>query len=926
MSHRSLPPAFGTRLGVGLLMLWLETGIGVFGPAGKAAAQSGRFDGTVSHSRGAANSQPAQVPALWLTLSAGGYHTCGLTSASGVKCWGANYSGQLGDGTSTPSTTPVDVKGLTSGVIAVSAGGYHTCAVTSGGGLKCWGLNNHGQLGNGTTADSSTPVDVTGLTSGVSAVASSDYHTCAVTTPLGGVKCWGNNAYGQLGNGTTLDSSTPVNVNGLTRDVNAVEGGTSHTCALTSAEGLKCWGSNPKGQLGNGTATASSEPVNVIGLTSGVRAVSGGSEHTCAVTTSGGAKCWGGNQIGQLGNGTMASDSSTAVDVLALTSGVDAVTDGWYHTCALTSAGGAKCWGSNAQGQLGNGTLISTSTAVDVTGLTIGVGSVTGGWFHTCAVTSAGGAKCWGDNSRGQFGNGTTTSSTTPTQVVAPIVTGQALLWRHAVTGENAAWYLSGSSVVSWATFLSVADPNWEMAATADFNGDNQADLVWRNSATGQNAVWYMNGATFVSQSPLPTVADGAWQLVAAVDADLDGHPDLVWHNAATGQNALWYLNGTTLASTSALPTVADTLWQLVGAADVNGDGHPDLVWRHLSTGQNVVWYLDGAALVSTASLPNVAELRWRIGTLADFDSDGHPDLVWRDAVTGWNVVWFMNGTTIQSTAFLPPAPDAGWEIIGPQARPVPVKAPSDFNRDGQPDLLWRHASSGANAVWYLNGSTLSSTAAIATVADTNWQIVASADLNRDGQADLIWRHKTTGEDAVWYMKGATIAWTAPLPTMIDTNGDIVAVADFNADGHPDVVWRNRLTGMNMVWFMNGTTCLLQAAVTAVADTNWRIVASADFNADGKPDLVWRHLTSGLNAVWYMNGATKIGDALLPPVTDQAWQIAMAADFNADGKTDIAWRNYTTGQNVIWIMNGPTYVSNAALPAVTDPNWQMLKR
>jgi hypothetical protein len=215
------------------------------------------------------------------TVAAGWGHTCALTTAGGLKCWGNNGVGQLGDGTNTKRTTPVDVVGLTSGVATVAAGRDHTCAVTTAGGLKCWGWNNYGQLGDGTNTGpelcngypcSRTPVDVVGLTSGVAAVAAGGFHTCALTT-AGGLKCWGWNNFGQLGDGTNTDRWTPVDVVGLTSGVATVAAGggatEAHTCAVTTAGGLKCWGDNWSGQLGDGTAMDRWTPVDVIGFEGG---------------------------------------------------------------------------------------------------------------------------------------------------------------------------------------------------------------------------------------------------------------------------------------------------------------------------------------------------------------------------------------------------------------------------------------------------------------------------------------------------------------------------------------------------------------------------------------------------------------------------------------------------------------------------------
>jgi alpha-tubulin suppressor-like RCC1 family protein len=241
-----------------------------------------------------------------------------LTTAGGVQCWGNNSNGQLGNNSTTNSPVPVAVSGLSSGVLAVSAGWNHACAVTTAGGVRCWGDNEFGELGNNSTMQSPVPVVVSGLSSGVAAVSTGDYYTCAVTT-AGGVWCWGDNYYGQLGNNSTTNSHVPVAVSGLSSGVAAVSTGRSHTCALTTARTVQCWGDNRNGELGNNSTTQSLVPVAVSGLPSDIFAVSARAWYTCAVNGNGGVagaiQCWGQNTFGQLGNNST-TDSHVPVWVV----------------------------------------------------------------------------------------------------------------------------------------------------------------------------------------------------------------------------------------------------------------------------------------------------------------------------------------------------------------------------------------------------------------------------------------------------------------------------------------------------------------------------------------------------------------------------------------------------------------------------------
>ncbi|MCK5074189.1 MAG: hypothetical protein KAQ98_12235, partial [Bacteriovoracaceae bacterium] len=224
-----------------------------------------------------------------------------------VKCWGRNNYGQLGDdNTGTDASTPVDVAGGLSGVnkIATDGGGYHTCAVLNTGALKCWGRNENGQLGDSKVsgASSDLPVDVSGLASGVSDVAVSNTNTCALLE-TGGVKCWGYNGHGEVGNSTSgVDVVVPDNVTGLSSGVTKIVNGYYHTCALLNSGTMKCWGSGLSGQIGDGAKTSYLEPADVTNLNY-VADITAGGHTVCVKLIPGTAKCWGGNNEAQLGIG-----------------------------------------------------------------------------------------------------------------------------------------------------------------------------------------------------------------------------------------------------------------------------------------------------------------------------------------------------------------------------------------------------------------------------------------------------------------------------------------------------------------------------------------------------------------------------------------------------------------------------------------------
>lgn len=368
-----------------------------------------------------------------------------------VAGWGSGSKGELGNGGNTSSNVPVAATGgaLTGkSITQVAAGRLHTCALTTDGIVACWGDNVAGQLGNGGNVNSNLPVavDVAAGSAlfGKSVASISAYlaTTCAVTTE-GRVVCWGDNSSGQLGDGTRTSANRPVAVSTgiesalINRVVTSVAVGGHHACALTESAKIACWGSNGLGQAGvEKYWDALTGWVNFVPTPTFIYSsdkylgVSAGLGHTCAVTDGNVAQCWGWGSSGQLGDGVWDKQAwPTPVDVgdTSALKGqpVASVSSGDNHTCAVTTAGNAACWGFNLHGELGNGANTDTSVPVAVTtGGALATGAisrVTAGESHTCALKKNSTAACWGFNQwYGELGDGTNTDSNVPVNVSLP--------------------------------------------------------------------------------------------------------------------------------------------------------------------------------------------------------------------------------------------------------------------------------------------------------------------------------------------------------------------------------------------------------------------------------------------------------------------------------------------------------------------------
>jgi alpha-tubulin suppressor-like RCC1 family protein len=373
-------------------------------------------------------------------VSAGALHTCGIATNQRAYCWGDNSAGELGNGTTTSSNKPVLVAGGLQ-FVQISAGTEYTCGITTSSFAYCWGSNDNYQLGIGNDGAKLTPTPVAAGRRFSNVRAGFD-HTCAVT-PFDVGFCWGKNRFGEVGANSTQPSfQTPVRVAGGLQFLRVVAGG-HHSCGVTTGNLAYCWGNND-GALGDGTFTGRRKPVPVLGGLKFRLVVAGGGGyldiqldipedgHTCGVTTDNRGYCWGQDGDGELGAGNIGPTFRTTPIAVSGNRSWRQVIAGWVHTCGVTTANVAFCWGNNQYGQNGDGTTTRSLVPVRVAGslaftaVTTGPGpedlfsSESPAGSHSCGLTTANRVYCWGSNELGQLGDGSNTRRLTPVAVVGP--------------------------------------------------------------------------------------------------------------------------------------------------------------------------------------------------------------------------------------------------------------------------------------------------------------------------------------------------------------------------------------------------------------------------------------------------------------------------------------------------------------------------
>ncbi|MBD2036349.1 DUF4347 domain-containing protein [Leptolyngbya sp. FACHB-321] len=351
-------------------------------------------------------------------------------------------------------------------------------------------------------------------------------------------------------------------------------------------------------------------------------------------------------------------------------------------------------------------------------------------------------------------GNGVTVGGTATNLTLA----GTLAAINSFITGNNLTYRASLNNTTAQTLSVNITDNGnpgagapLSSALTSITLNIADANLLWRNgttgtapTGTGENVVWQLKDFTLQNSYYMPTVADLNWQIISTADFDRNGFADIVWRNQVTGENALWQMNSTGYQTGYFLTAVADVNWRIMDTGDFNADGTADLVWRNQVTGQNAIWQMNGFSIQTTAFLTTVADVNWQIVSTADFDRDGATDLLWRNRATGENAIWQMNGLTTKSTFFFTRVEDTNWQVVDT----------ADIDGDGTADIVWRNRATGQNALWQMNSTGLQSGYFVTAVPDVNWQLVGVADLGGDRTPEFLWHNAALGQTDIWQLNG----------------------------------------------------------------------------------------------------------------------------------------------------------------------------
>ncbi len=770
-----------------------------------------------------------------------------------------------------PSVALSVMVGAMTKISQAAAGGSHSLFASSDGTLWTVGYNGYGQLGNGTLTSRTHPLPVA---SAVAEVAAGGAHSLFVKAD-GTLWATGGNSVGELGDGTvSIIHILPEQISG---NVVAIAAGDRNSFFIKSDGTLWAMGEDTYAQLGDGNPSFSvSVPVQVG---KDVVAVAPGGSHSVFVQADGTLWGMGDDNSGQIGRGAYPGYS---INPTKIATGVVSASAGIQHTLFLKSDGTLWAMGDNSYGQLGDGTTTAHPDPVQVA---TGVASASAGGNQSLFVKLDGSLWAMGDNSFGQLGDGSTLNRATPVLIASGIA---------SVSTRDEHSFVVKSDGSLWAMGMNQSGQLGDGTSTDRLNPVQiAAGPLTPPAAPVGLTVGYGAMARSLRLSWNPTIGAASYEVWRA----LTNNPGSAVKLGGMVPISLYY-------DSTALPGVTYYYWvKAVNSAGTSA--FSGTVSITLNSTPSFTLQPASATVVTAGSM---------MFTTA---ASGSPAPTYQWQKNGVNI----GGATGSSytIAHVAPADAGSYTVVATNsagsvtssAASLTVRLPStDFNGDGQPDILWENPSTGEHLIWFMNGAAFAGSWADLGSVPTAWQVAAVADFNGDGQPDILWENASTGEHLIWFMNGATYAGWADLGSQ-PTAWHVVAAADFNGDGQSDILWENPSTGEHLIWFMNGATYAGWADLGS-EPTAWQVAAVADFNGDGQPDILWENASTGAHLIWFMNGATYAGWADLGS-EPTAWHVVAAADFNGDGQSDILWENPSTGEHLIWFMNGAIFAGWADL-------------
>jgi Ca2+-binding RTX toxin-like protein len=494
------------------------------------------------------------------------------------------------------------------------------------------------------------------------------------------------------------------------------------------------------------------------------------------------------------------------------------------------------------------------------------------------------------------------------------------ILWRHA-SGAITTWLASSTGSGFLIDNPAASLPmglDWTIAGAGDFNGDGRADILWRND-NGALIYWTSNGNGFGASVGTRNVSLD-WHIAATGDFNGDGKDDILWRND-TGAVTTWLGDAALFTDNPASSRQVSLDWHIAGVGDFNGDGKDDILWRN-DSGMLTDWLSTGASFADNSNATRLVPLDWRVQGTGDYNGDGKDDLLWRNA-DGTITDWLSNGNGFSDN------PNASQQVglqmqlaTNSVGRALPFFASADFNGDGKDDLLWRNAN-GTVTDWLSNGAGFADNLNVYRVIGPDWRIVGTGDFNGDGRSDILWRN-ADGTVTDWLSNGTSFTDNGSLNRVVPADWHVEATGDFNGDGKDDILWRNA-NGTVTDWLSNGTGFVDNGSLNRVVPAAWQIAATGDFNGDGRADILWRN-ADGTVTDWLSNGTGFVDNGALSRVVPADWDIVATGDFNGDGKDDILWRN-ADGTVTDWLAdaspNSSGFSDNASFYRAVSLNWQV---